>query len=160
MSKPYETLTTQGVHRGGKIDEEPTTNVRAEPAPNPENYDSRKVKPTYQLLHNKEKGQYRVRVWNDEISEEGPADYTEVGRYASHDEFSTAFAKHQDDPAYVVLENTSSGEVYFDQEQNLNGDWTGSGQFDQVTIFRDEEEAATYAKQLQDKHEGTRDAGA
>jgi hypothetical protein len=48
-------------------------------------------------------------------------------------------------PLFVVFENLENGEVFYDRDSDLAGSWMGDSEYDQVTIFEDEEAAAEYA---------------
>jgi hypothetical protein len=100
-----------------------------------------------QLSHDADRARYRLRRWR-----EGQADserYTELGRH-HEDDLAQALEQLPDKPRFVVFENTDTGEVYLDRENNMGSNWTGDGRFDQVTLFEDETDAADYANERQD----------
>ncbi len=99
-----------------------------------------------QVSHSADRSRYRLRGWMEGLTDD--PGYTELGR---HDEGELAQALEQlpDKPRFVVFENTDTGQVYLDRENNMGSDWTGGGQFDQVTLFEDETDAAAYAEERQ-----------
>ncbi len=104
------------------------------------------VEQTVQLSHSADRSRYRLRNWR-----EGLADYpgyTELSRHPKG-ELAQALEQLPDKPRFVVFENTDTGEVYLDRENNLGDNWTGDGKFDQVTLFEDETDAAEYAEKQQ-----------
>lgn len=120
-------------------------NVRA---PKPPGAPSGKTRPAadpiFQLAFNEGDACYRVRAWKDEVDPcEGG--YREVGRYNSPKELLGALDEIPADPGYVVLENSTTGEVHVEREYNLTDNWTQGGRFDQITLFTDEEAAFRYA---------------
>ena len=101
-----------------------------------------------QVLFNEDKGQYRVRLWHDEEVGAAPESFEELGRYPA-EAFSSARAHFPDEPYYVVLENTQSGEVYVTGSDVISANWSQEGQFDQFTVFENEQDANAYAEQRQ-----------
>lgn len=105
---------------------------------------------TYQLSEDPASGHYRVRVLSEKAAPEAPGStFEEIDRRASADAFPEDLrADLPDGPRFAVLENTETGEVYFDRANNLS-DWQAGGDFDQVTLFEREDEAARYADERQ-----------
>ncbi len=101
---------------------------------------------TVQLSHNADRSRYRLRGWMEGMTDY--PGYTELGRHPEGD-LAQALEGLPDKPRFVVFENTETGEVYLDRENNLGDNWTGGGKFDQVTLFEDETDAAEYAEQQQ-----------
>lgn len=150
MDRSYDSIPRQGEHLGANLDEEPTTNVRAPAAAKPTSDDST-AGGIIQCSYNEAAGHYRIRRWQDESAISPEEGYEEIHRIAPGEPPDEMFETLPDQPRYIVLENVESGEVYFDREQSLTGDWTGDGDFDQVTVFDTEEAAAEYASSRQEK---------
>ena len=131
MKRQYEDIPQQGEHRKGSIEEEPSTNVRAQDP----------VLPTERSKTHRNEP-LRVRIWK-----RGDGDgFEELEHFESDGDYQKALEKLPSERRYVVFENTGTGEVYYDEESDLGGDWTGEGRFDQVTIFEDGAEAARYVE--------------
>lgn len=130
MDRPYDDIPRQGRHQGGRIDEEPSTSVRAPLPP-----DDRR----YALLRNAAEGTYRIHPFRGDSPAEA-AGYEPVGHYASFEDLAPHLP---DEAAYVVLENAETGEAYMDRADNLSS-WPTDGDVDQVTLFADETAAAAY----------------
>ncbi len=146
MSEKYKDLTTQGEHRGGAAEHESGSNVRAPEPPDESSAENAPVEQTYQLIRHTESGYYKLRAQTKAASSSPEPGYAELGRYTTHEELNKALSDVEDQIQFVVFENTESGEVFFDREKNISGDWTGDGRFDQVNFFDDESAAASYAE--------------
>lgn len=149
--KPYRDLSTQGRHRGDKEGLESGMSVRAPQPPDRKQATSEASQqpgPTHQVLFNEGKGLYRVRLWNTEDVGTPPEAFEELGRYPA-EEFSSAHEHFPDQPYYVVLENTESGEVFLAGSEIISDNWSQEGQFDQFTVFENEPDAAAYADRRQ-----------
>lgn len=147
MDKPYKNIPRQGSlpNVEGGPDHKTTTSVRAQPAPDATR-PSGPASATYQLLHHEEEGQYRLRAWKPDAEITATGGYAELKRYTTQKELTAGLEELPDEPRFIVLENTETGEVYFGRENNLSDDWMEGGRFDQVTLFGDETEAAAYAE--------------
>ena len=146
MDRPYDSIPRQGSHAGGQHDEEPTTSVRAQPAPHPPETEP-PATPTFGLYYNEQEDVYRIRSWQSEApSDQENADaYRSLGTYDRIDALLTELPERD---RFIVFENPETGEVYYDKEGNITGGLTG-GQFMQVNVFRDETTAAAYAESRQ-----------
>ena len=143
MDRQYDSIPRQGRHLGSDISEEPTTSVRAQEAvkPRPQSEAGGVIVAAY----NESEGRYRVRRWANAarvVPEEG---YEEVRRLPEGASAEDLRADAPERGRFVVLENTQTGEVYFDRKSALSDNWTDNGRYDQVTLFDDEESAASYA---------------
>lgn len=143
----YNNLPRQGRHQGQRADEEPTTSVRAQPAPRPEPPTNTVSSPrAYRLDRHKEEGHYRVHSWSSEAMEPPPApEYEEVDRFDRFPALTQHVSAMDEPPRFIVLENSETGEVYYDHERDLSDNWAEEGAFDQATVFTDEPAAAAYA---------------
>ena len=150
MDRPYDSIPRQGKHLGKDLDEEPTTNVRAQPAAKPTSDDSTSGG-IIQCSFNAAAGRYRIRRWPDESKVSPGEGYEELRRVPEGSPPDEILEALPDAPHFVVLENSETGEVFFDKESDLSGNWTGDGQFDQVTVFDTEEAAENYASERQDR---------
>lgn len=150
MDRPYDSIPRQGEHLGSDLDEESTTNVRAQAPANPTSDDST-AGGVIQCSYNEAEGHYRIRRWQDESAISPAEGYEEIHRVPAGESPDEVFEALPDEPRYVVLENVKTGNLYFDRERELTGDWTGDDDFDQVTIFDTEEAAAEYAKSRQEE---------
>lgn len=150
MDRPYDDIPRQGEHLGESLDQEPTTNVRAQKPARPSE-PSGESEAFFQFSYNKAEGLYRIRRRQRE-SEAAPEDgYKEIDRIPEGETLTDIVEQLTDKPRFVVFENLDSGDVFFDRESDLSEDWTGDGRFDQVTIFEDEDEAAAYAERREEK---------
>lgn len=151
MSDTYESIPdSPGRHPGDTSDHEASMGVRAQNPPSRE----RSGRPAYQyaLSYHAGRGRYRVRAWQgDQEPRSEQKDYVEQGRYSSDEDLAAALEELPQQERYVVFENTETGRVLYGRENNLSDNWTGGGEFDQVTIFASEDEAATYADQRKDE---------
>lgn len=141
---------TPGVHRGGDIDEEPTTSVRAPMPPDPHSEEGRSSSSRHRLFYNEEEGTYRVISWHVEPIDVADPNFREVGSY-SHDELDELVAHLPEREHYIVLENPETGEVVVQREQLLNN-WLSDGQYMQLTVFTDEQAALAYADDRRQQH--------
>lgn len=140
MDRPYESIPSQGTHQGERVDEEPSTNVRAQPAPYPPEHEPEA--PAFGLYHNEAERTYRIRPWRDDAPPEAGYTHVETGGL-------DALTSHLPESArFVVFENPETGEVYYDKQGNLTGGVPGGG-FTQLTVFGDEIAAAAYADERQ-----------
>lgn len=146
MSKPYESIPVQGEHFGEVHEKFSNLNVRAQDPPDLESSKRKPVQRTYQLLHHREKGIYRLRSWVTEEIYLTEDDYEEVGRYAGETDLTAAFEELPLKPSFVVFENSKTGEVFYDTKSNITAGWPGFGNYDQVTLFDDETKAAEYVQ--------------
>lgn len=120
-------------------------NVRApRPPEQPQEETTEEAPATYQFSYNEAKGIYRVRPWRDDEVEAQPG-FEEMSRHRTPKTLTEEFERIATAPVYVVLENTSTGEVFVEGDFNLHDNWTQDGSFDQITIFDSEEEAHRYA---------------
>lgn len=140
----YESIPTSGQHRGPQQSNDTGTEVRAEEARSGQQQQSEAA--TYQLVHSEAEGRYRLRRWVE--GTEAESGYREVGRYRQ-EELDAALGNVPSEARFVVLENSSTGEVQMEQQKNFSGDWTDGGRFDQVILFDDEADAAAYAASRQ-----------
>lgn len=150
MDRSYDSIPRQGEHLGRDLNEEPTTNVRAQEAREPtakEPADDGIV----QCAYNESEKHYRVRLWPEETEITVGEGYKEVGRAPDGAPLSDLFDEFPEKPHFVVFENQETGEVYFERDNELSDNWTADGRFDQVTVFEDEEAAASYAESRQKK---------
>ena len=160
MDRSYDSIPRQGEHQGEDVHEEPSTNVRAQEASPPDDEDKPQAAEAAEgagspdgsgrriLLFSRRKapGHYRLRRWDEETGVEAADDFEEISRSADDDESaSAAFDQLPEGPLYVVFENLGNGEVFYDRDSDLAGSWLGESEYDQVTIFEDEEAAAEYA---------------
>ena len=147
MDRPYDSIPRQGRHEGGDLEEEPTTSVRAQPAPHPPAREPEPPAPSFGLYYNERDGIYRIRSWHSEAPGEAETGYTTVGTYDRVD----AVVEHLPEYArFIVFENPETGEVYYDREGNITGGLAG-GQYARISIFEDETAAAAYADALQNR---------
>lgn len=163
-----ENIPLQGTHQG-TTDDPLTSSVRAQTPPDPTAGAERveegtkqragdqkeKTSPssrphdlgTYRLSHDPQSGRHRVRLHPP--AEDMPAPgggFREISRHSSPQEMNDALESGlPDGPRFVVLENTETGERFFDREGATSDNWFAGGRFDQVTLFDREEEAARYA---------------
>lgn len=142
MNRPYDSIPRQGKHLGRKVDEEPSTNVRAPNAP--------KLSPdaevgVLQLSHSEERGHYRIRRWENEDDVRLEEGYKEIRRLPAGETLETIYEALPAGDRFFVLENAETGETYFDRDRALADHWTDEDRFDQATIFSAEEAAASYA---------------
>lgn len=152
MNKPYEDLSTQGKHQDKPEGVEPSgMEVRAQEAPDLSNSES---KPVYQLAHHESGGYYRLRTSADPETAALEEGYREIGRYSSDEDLARAIDELPERGAFIVMENSENGEVYYDRQANVTSGFTGSSDYDQVTFFRDEEKAAAYAQERESAREG------
>ena len=165
---PGENIPLQGTHQGD-TDDPLTSNVRGQQPPDPtaraerlpsgETADSSEESPgeapsdaesdlrTYQLSHDPASGHHRVRLRPPAEEAQSPGGgFRELSRHSSPEEMNEALQEQlSEGPRFVVLENTETGETFFDREDELSDDWFAGGQFDQVTVFENEDDAAAYA---------------
>jgi hypothetical protein len=101
----------------------------------------------YQLSHDPASGRHRVRVRPPADETEAPGGgFKELSRHSSPEDMSDALeGRRADGPRFVVLENSETGEAFFDREGALSDDWFDDARYDQVTLFESEDEAAAYA---------------
>lgn len=154
METLYPNIPTAGVHRG-ELDhvEEITTSVRA-PVMDPEKAKRKPVHKTYVHLRSDIEGWERVRAYNSNRAPRPGGGVTEMGRFTSMDEIGGVLTQRGDqNQRYVVFENTATGEIFYEREAEIQGDWTGNGRFDQVTVFGSQDEAASYTAR-HSKHGG------
>ncbi|HET6568778.1 MAG TPA: hypothetical protein VFG50_12500 [Rhodothermales bacterium] len=152
MDTLYPDIPTAGVHRGA-LDhvEEITTSVRAARI-NPEKAERKPVEKTYVHLRSDTEGWERVRAYDSDHLPQPVGGTTEQGRFTSTDEVGRLLTKFRDqNQRYVVFENTETGDVFYQNETDVHGDWTGNGRFDQITVFNDQGEAAAYAERRRSK---------
>lgn len=109
----------------------------------------RPARPTFQLMEHPQEDTYRIRSWTEAETVAATEDYDELGQYEARD----ALAPHMDDfresHRFVVLENTDTGDVYVEREQNLTAFFDG-GTYNQATFFSSEEAASAYANRQQE----------
>ncbi len=144
MDRPYDNIPRQGEHLGRDHDEEPTTNVRAQEAVKPTSAESADGG-VIQHLYNETEGRHRIRRWPNASEITAVPGYEETQRIPEGKSLTDIFEALSGQDQYVVLENVESGKVHFDRNTELSENWTGNGEYDQVTIFHDEEAAAAYA---------------
>ncbi len=150
MDRPYDSIPRQGEHLGSDLDEEPTTNVRAQAPANPTSDDSA-AGGIIQCSYNEAAGHYRLRRWRNE-SEISPREgYEEVHRIPEGESPDEILGSIPHEARYIVLENVESGEIRYDRESELSNNWTADGRFDQVTVFDSEDAAARYVSSRQDE---------
>lgn len=157
---PYEDIPTGGgdhrgsEHRGGEEEyEEGTSSVRAQDAPElPGKEAEEKVDGgdgdghTFQVMESGTMGTYRVRRWKPGQAIGAAAEgYEETSRATTNEDVDASIREQTTERRYAVLENTESGQVFMDQQENLSDNWFAGGRFDQITFFADEDEAAAYA---------------
>lgn len=162
--RSYDSIPRQGEHQGGEVREEASTNVRAQEAAPPP-VDEEIVKSSragaadpesefsggiIQFSHRETDGLYRIRRWRSEPDTKAADEFEELEQLPGGEPMTGLYEQLPDGPMFVVFENSDSGEVFFDADSDLGGDWTGDGRFDQVTIFRDEQAAAAYAASQQE----------
>lgn len=152
MSKPYEDLSTQGQHQDKPGGVEPSgMEVRAQKAPD---LQEKENKPVYLLARHETKGYYRLQTWTDPDAAALDAGFQEVGRYSSAEDLAPALDELPERGAFVVMENSKTGEIYYDRQANVTSGFTGSSDYDQVTFFRDETEAAAFAQERESARTG------
>lgn len=159
---PYEDIPTAGgdhrgsKKRGGEEEYEQHSNVRAQDPPDlpgkkaQEKMDGDSSSHTFQTMKSDTMGTYRVRRWKPGQTVGAAAEgYEETGRPGTNEDLDADIRQETTDRRYAVLENTESGEVFVDQQENLSDNWFAGGQFDQITFFADQDEAAAYADERQ-----------
>jgi hypothetical protein len=146
MSRQYDDIPVQGQHRKGAHHEETSTNVRAQ-QPVLHLDHSNQGSPEHHLSNDESARTYRIKLWQDgDVSGQVFAD---LGSASTEDEYRRIMERLPDQPRFLVFENSETGDVYYDREGALGGDWTGGGQFTQVTIFNEESAAAAYVESRQ-----------
>jgi hypothetical protein len=149
MDKPYADIPAAGRHRGSQTGTETGSSVRAPEPLDPRQAQGHPVAITYQHLVSEAQGTHRLRRISSAHTPEPVRGYTEMGRYTSIGELRRVLDQFRDQQRFVVFENTATGEVYYDDESNVHDNWTGDGQFDVVTVFEDENQAAAYIDERQ-----------
>lgn len=149
MSKPYEDIPLQGRHKGAASGEEPTTSVRGQRSPLAPPPADEELPATYQLSHHNRGGHYRIRSWTSEDAGNTEDEYREIGRYDAPNGAIDAIASRAHRGQFIVMENSKTGEVVFDEEAQVSDNWPGDGQYDQITLFEDASEAAAYVERRQ-----------
>jgi hypothetical protein len=160
MDRPYDSIPRQGKHQGEDVHEEPSTNVRAQEASPPDTEDKAQAaeaaedagtpdgsgRRILQFSQYQAHGRYRLRRWTEETGMKAAEGFEEISRSADDDVSASAvFDQLPEGPLYVVFENLENGEVFYERDSDLAGSWMGDSEYDQVTIFEDEEAAAEYA---------------
>lgn len=143
MARQYESIPRQGRHRGSDLSEEPTTSVRAQEAvkPRPESEAGGVIVSAY----NESEGRYRIRRWANAANVALEKGYKEVRRFPENVSADELRSDTPEGERFVVLENTRTGEVYFNRMSEFSDNWTNNGRYDQVTLFENEKAAAAYA---------------
>lgn len=149
MAHSYDDIPATGAHRGSGADTHVTTSVRAQEARSDFPPPPRPLHRIYQLTHHENEGFYRLRAWTSPEPEEVGQGVREIGRYGSPAELSKGLEGVSGEDRFVVFEDSATGELYYEREQNVTGDWLGDSQYDQVSIFSSEEAAAAYVERRQ-----------
>jgi len=163
MDRPYDSIPRQGKHLGEDVHEESTTNVRAQEAAPPDadakvrEHDTKddpaaaSASGPGEVLFSRDdaSGRYRIRRGRTASGAEEDDGFQELGRARDDESATSLFDQLPEGPLFVVFENMETGEVFYDRDSDLAGNWDGDGEFDQVTIFGDEEAAAEYAASRQ-----------
>lgn len=148
MARPYDYIPRAGgPHRKSIAEAHSGLNVRAQFATPPRMQRFAKAEPSLVLSFNESAGSYRIRRGRGAAADAGG--FREMSRYKTEAELAESLGETAENLNYVVLEDTSTGEVFVETEVNLRGDWTQDGRFDQITLFRDEEAATAYASERQ-----------
>ncbi len=155
---PYDDIPTGGgdhrgsEERGGEEEYEQHSSVRAQDPPELPGKEAEQAKEgdgnghTFQVMESDTMGTYRVRRWKPGQEVGAAAEgYEETSRATTDEDLDSAIREETTERRYAVLENTETGQVFMDQQENLSDNWFAGGRFDQITFFADEDEAATYA---------------
>ena len=148
MTSSSREIPDTGKHHGGEPDRRVTSSVRAPDPPEVEYQSSPPSSPKFQLTRHEEHGYYQLHAFSTE-SRDLEERFEEVGQYSSSRDLKAALEEIPGENRFVVFENSETGDVFFDREQDISGDWTGQGQFNSVAIFEREEDAARYADERQ-----------
>jgi hypothetical protein len=145
MTRPYDNIPRAGGPHEKPIDEEHSgMNVRA-PRPSADPASEKEGQPL-QIFANESTGCYRFRSGADRPGDEG---FTSLCSVDSGAGIAPALEQIGEGPFWVVLENSDTGEVFYEADYNLSDNWSDGGRFDSVTLFPSEDEAASYADERQ-----------
>lgn len=151
MDRAYDDIPRQGEHRTGRMDEEPTTNVRGQDPPHPLDR-SKTTREIIQLLANEDQGTYRLVVRPKDGGGPPETGYSEVASVPVGGDVGALLDRIPEPSRYAVFESTTGGTVRFDEDRLVTKDWAAEGVYDQVTVFREMDAASTYAKE---RHEAS-----
>jgi hypothetical protein len=169
---PDDDIPLQGTHPGDGPDDPLTSSVRAQQPPDPapraervedeaeigaakneEADEAPRDLGEYRLSRDPASGRHRVSLRPPAEEGESPGGgFRELSRYSSPQDMSEALEERlPDGPRFVVLENSETGAVRYDQNVALGGDWLVGGRYDQATVFEREEEAAAYVEKRREE---------
>lgn len=146
MGHTYDDIPATGQHRGEGADQNVTSSVRAQEARSELAPPPKPVHRVFRLTLHEPEGYYQLRAWTTEEPDTPLEGTREIGRYGSQSELTKGLASLPGEDRFVVFEDSATGELYYEREQNVTGDWLGDTQFDQVSIFSTEEAAAAYVE--------------
>jgi hypothetical protein len=150
MDKHYKDIPAQGTHRGETPGQDPSTSVSA-PSSTDVTSRGRPVAKTFLHVRHNEEGWQRLSLHAPDNLPEPTSGTTEMGRYTSTAEIRDALNREQDKTKFVVMENTETGEVFYQNQAEIRDDLTADGRFNQFTLFDTQEAAAAYADRRQNE---------
>lgn len=148
MDKHYSDIPIAGKHRGETPEQEVSTSVQA-PMPSDVTVEGHPITRTGIHVRHDDEGWERVSLYDAHALPEPVSGTTELGRYTSNAEIQDALARQRSNTSFVVMENTETGEVIYQNEKEIRDDLTVGGRFNQFTFFKNQEDAAAYADRRQ-----------
>lgn len=148
MDKHYSDIPVQGKHRGETPPQEVSTSVRA-PMPSDITSEGHPIARTGIHVRHDDEGWERLSLYDSKNVPEPTGGTTELGRYTSNADIQGALARQRSNTRFIVMENTETGEVIYQNEKDIRDDLTVGGRFNQFTWFDTQEAAAAYADRRQ-----------